>query len=57
VQANGNGDWVANFSIAGPQDFEKDILNLEPGYHGRSIEFEGGVPDNGTLAYWNIPVP
>jgi Carboxypeptidase regulatory-like domain len=57
VQADGNGDWVADFSVPGPGEFEGDILNLEPGYHGRAVEFEYGVPDDGTLAYWSIDEP
>ena len=55
VQADENGIWVADFSVPGPQDFEQEILDLSAGYHGRSIQFEGGVPDDGTLAYWNTP--
>jgi hypothetical protein len=57
VQADEDGNWVADFSAPGPEDFEQDILDLSPGFHGRSIEFEGGVPDDGTLAYWHIEEP
>jgi len=57
VQADGDGNWVADFSAPGTEDFEQDVLDLEPGYHGRSIQFEGGVPDDGTLAYWNVEEP
>lgn len=57
VQVDGNGDWVADFSTPGPQDFEQDVLDLGPGYHGRAIEFEAGIPDDGTLAYWHIEEP
>jgi len=46
VQVDGAGYWEADFT---------GILDLQPGYHGRAIQFEGGVPDDGTLAYWNTP--
>jgi hypothetical protein len=55
VQADENGFWIADFSVPGVQDFEQDILDLTPGFHGRSIQFEN--PDNGTLAYWWIDEP
>ena len=57
VQADQNGDWVADFSVPGAGEFEQDILDLEPGFHGRAVEFENGVPDDGTLAYWSIEEP
>ncbi len=55
VQADENGIWVADFSIPGVQSFEQDVIDLTPGFHGRSIQFEN--PDNGTLAYWHIEEP
>jgi len=55
VQADGSGDWEADFSVPGTEDFEQDILDLDQGYHGRAIQFEGGNPDDGTLAYWHTP--
>lgn len=57
VQADGDGKWVADFSTPGTDEFEQDVLDLEPGFHGRSIQFEGGIPDDGTLAYWYIDEP
>ncbi|MBI2333676.1 MAG: carboxypeptidase regulatory-like domain-containing protein, partial [Chloroflexi bacterium] len=57
VQADENGFWTADFSVPGVQDFEQDVLDLTPGFHGRSIQFEGSMPDNGTLAYWWIDEP
>jgi hypothetical protein len=55
VQADTSGYWEADFSVPGVEAFEQNIVDLSQGYNGRAIQFEGGVPNDGTLAYWHIP--
>ena len=31
VQANGSGNWTADFSVVGPEDFEQDLLDIQLG--------------------------
>ncbi|MDX1408792.1 MAG: hypothetical protein R3330_11680, partial [Saprospiraceae bacterium] len=57
VQVDTFGNWIVDFSVPGVEDFEQDVLDLGSGFHGRSIQFEGGIPDDGTLAYWHIEEP
>jgi basic membrane lipoprotein Med (substrate-binding protein (PBP1-ABC) superfamily) len=53
--ADGNGDWTADFSLPGDQDWELPTYDLQPGSSGDSGQFD---PENdGTMIIWTIPNP
>ncbi|MFC1996521.1 PhnD/SsuA/transferrin family substrate-binding protein [Chloroflexota bacterium] len=57
VTADSSGNWVADFSIPGDEDWENNTYDLAEGTSGRAIQFEVDEWDDGTLAYWEVLAP
>lgn len=53
--ADVNGNWTADFSIPGDQDFEQATFDLQPGSNGDSGQFDD--ENDGTMIQWSIPNP
>ncbi len=51
------GTWLADFSVVGDEDFEQDLANIVLGDQGRAIQLNNDGTDDGTLEYWNVPLP
>ncbi|HLO14345.1 MAG TPA: ABC transporter substrate-binding protein, partial [Anaerolineales bacterium] len=54
VTTDTNGNWVADFSVFGDEDFEQFTTDLTYGDNGRAIQLNPDGTDDGTLEYWNI---
>ncbi len=50
-----SGNWTADFSVPGDQDFEQATFDLLPGSGGDSGQFDDD--NDGTMIQWNIPNP
>jgi multiple sugar transport system substrate-binding protein len=57
VTVDQNGNWVADFSVFGDEDFEQFTTDIRYGDNGRAIQLNPDGTDDGTLEYWNAPRP
>jgi phosphonate transport system substrate-binding protein len=55
ITADSSGNWFADFSVPGDEDFEQDTFDLLSGTYGRAIQVENDYSDDGTMAYWDVP--
>jgi hypothetical protein len=49
-----DGNWVADFSVFGDEDFEQFTTNITYGDNGRAIQLNSDGTDDGTLEYWYV---
>lgn len=56
ITADGSGNWTANYSVKGDQDFEQNTADIKPLDHGRAIILNMDGTDDGTLQYWDVPI-
>ena len=54
VTADASGNWVADFSVHGDEDFEQFTTNITHGDNGRAIQLNSDGSDDGTLEYWSV---
>jgi hypothetical protein len=50
--ADSNGDWAANFSLAGDQPWEQITLDLLPGDNGNVRQWDGDI--DSTMQNWSV---
>lgn len=55
VVADSNGDWVADFSVPGPNPGEDRIFNIVPGTNAEATQSD--VDGDMTRANWSVPNP
>ena len=53
--ANGSGDWSANFSTPGDEDFEQDTYDVVPGSGGQASQVD--ADGDQTVVGWRVPNP
>jgi len=54
VTADAQGNWIADFSVPGDEDFEQFTTNITYGDNGRAIQLNADGSDDGTLEYWSV---
>ncbi len=55
VITNGSGIWLADFSVVGEDDDEKDLFNIRPGTSSEARQPD--VDGDTTTAQWGLPSP
>jgi hypothetical protein len=54
ITANAQGNWVADFSVPGDEDFEQNLASLLLGDYGQALEPVPGSLYDRTLEFWSI---